>query len=128
MRKILLVLAAALAVACRDAGPRGPDGRYDLKTVNGGRLPYDYAYGWEVLTFTGGNVTLHRDGTFVDVVAYRYGASAEADTLYGTWSRVGADSIRMAAPFGGPYYLAWKEPWLSWRGGSSLEFRYRRVR
>ena len=90
---LLLVLAA-----CGDGGTE-PDasitGRYELRTINGGSLPYTVFQlgGSDRVEITAGHVQINSDATFAITMTSRviqFGStSTSTDTSHGTWRRPG---------------------------------------
>lgn len=83
MRRILLLAltAASLSACSMDTlGPSGSvEGTYSLRTINGSTLPYTFSSGARLIS---DDLTLNRDGSFVDVSRYDDGTTSTDQGYY----------------------------------------------
>ena len=85
-RFLLLALTAASLSACSTdtLGPSGNvSGTYTLRTINGVRLPYTFTSGQRLIS---DDLTLYRDGTFLDVSRYDDGTSNSDQGFYSNFN------------------------------------------
>jgi hypothetical protein len=124
MNKILILILSICIIGCHNSNAPEPKfvGRYDLISIND-TLPYrDGPY-----FLTSGNVTLHDDGTFIDVMNYEFGISniVEADTIFGNYSVNGSDVTFTTYLFGEVYQGTWNDKTLLYNY-NNYTFKYRR--
>ncbi|MEO8562435.1 MAG: hypothetical protein ABI601_10195 [bacterium] len=83
MRRIALVALAVLMVGCSSLDATSPfgsvDGTYSLTRLNGQTLPYTFSNG---LTLLSDDLTLYRDGTYMDISRYSTGNSRTEQGYY----------------------------------------------
>jgi len=83
MRRIaFFALTAASLSACSldSVGPSGSvAGTYTLRRINGSTLPYTFSSGQRLIS---DDLTLYRDGTFIDVSRYDSGETSTDEGFY----------------------------------------------
>ncbi len=83
MRRIaFFALTAASLSACSidSVGPSGSvAGTYTLRRINGSTLPYTFSSGQRLIS---DDLTLYRDGTFIDVSRYDTGETSTDEGFY----------------------------------------------
>ena len=83
MRRIaFFALTAASLCACSldSVGPSGSvTGTYTLRRINGSTLPYTFTSGQRLIS---DDLTLYRDGTFIDVSRYDTGETTTDEGFY----------------------------------------------
>ena len=83
MRRIaFFALTAASLSACSldSVGPSGSvTGTYPLRRINGSTLPYTFSSGQRLIS---DDLTLYRDGTFIDVSRYDTGETTTDEGFY----------------------------------------------
>jgi hypothetical protein len=101
MRRIALVALAVTMAGCSSldsTSPRGSvEGTYSLMRLNGELLPYTFSNG---LTLISDDLTLYRDGTYVDVSRYSTGNSLSSQ---GFFTNINGSLSFQPTPTGQPY-------------------------
>ena len=77
---VAAMVAVAVAIASCDRGPMSPKGAmnatFDLKSINGGSLPYDRILGTASMRITSDVLLLKDDGSYEDSTTYAFDARA----------------------------------------------------
>ncbi len=117
MRRVIIFLVAAGAMACAgdSTSPNNsvlanPTGVYSLSTVNSQALPFLLGQNDTASAqLTSGAITLHSDGSFLDVldvqVTVPSGTTTQSDTLAGTFAVQGS-TVTFVPNDGSGSYLA----------------------
>ena len=91
-RTFLALLAVVVVAGCSDgSGPSGIDGRYNLETIDGTKMPYSETDGTSTVTLTSGYININTDGTFTVGFSFTVKSGSttvsDSDTDLGTWVR-----------------------------------------
>ena len=93
---VAAMVAVAIAIAACDRGPMSPKGAmnatFDLKSINGGSLPFDRTLGTASMRVTSDVLVLRDDGSYEDSTTYAFPNDGKS-TQFGTSIERGRYSV-----------------------------------